>query len=312
MAPLQHSSDKKRPNTGVSPSSKKNRHVEHTDTDVMLAVLADAGCTLCNQGPPVLAATDTHNLQRRLALRFQAEAPLLDKFLAGLTTYIQDPHNLRRILICTSDSATVEGLSYSESIARVLLLVAPLQTRICNILLEKLPEHFNGDSSSLKQDIPRLILNQFRWLDYLVDGEALTSKLLEVLSICPLSLKKEIISFLPDIIGDQNNHMVVSSLEQMLQEDLDLIVPILDAFSNLNLEDELFEQCCKQRLKCYDTVFWARVRHAKKVKKTGCNTRIDSNPIIPLYERKGISLSSEGTSSSSSMGRTGIVISWKA
>ncbi|KAH9288486.1 hypothetical protein KI387_032603 [Taxus chinensis] len=260
MVNLQRNSAKKRPSDGgagvssspaaaagaassSSPVKKTSRRVEQTDTDIMLALLAEAGCTLlCGEKAPVLSRVETQNLQRRLELRFRSEPALIDKFLAGLSSYIEDLNNLTRILECISDSGTSDALSYSDSIARVLLLVTPLQTQFYDILLEKLPEHFNEDSCSLKQDIPRLILNQFRWLDFLVDTESSTRKLLDVLSICPLPLKKEIISFLPDIIGDQSNGMVVSSLEQMLQEDMDLIVPILDAFSNINLEDELFEQ----------------------------------------------------------------------
>lgn len=115
------------------------------------------------------------------------------------------------------------------------------------MLLEKLPEYFDVDpvdchSSSLDEDVARLIINHFRWLDFLVDSKVFTDKLLQVLSICPLHLKKEIIGSLPDIIGDQNNKAVVDSLEQMLQEDSSVIVPVLDSFSNLKLDDQLQEQ----------------------------------------------------------------------
>jgi Fanconi anemia group D2 protein len=75
-----------------------------------------------------------------------------------------------------------------------------------------------------------------------VDAERFTDKLLQVLCICPLHLKKEIIGSLPEIIGDQNNMIVVDSLEKMLHEDHSIIVPILDSFSNLNLDDQLQEK----------------------------------------------------------------------
>jgi Fanconi anemia group D2 protein len=66
---------------------------------------------------------------------------------------------------------------------------------------------------------------------------------LQVVSICPLYLKKEIIGSLPEIIGDQSsNNAVVDSLDQMLQEDSEIIVPVLDAFSNLNLDEMMQEQ----------------------------------------------------------------------
>lgn len=144
------------------------------------------------------------------------------------------------------------GTSRSEGLVRVLLLVPSIQLDLQRMLLEKLPEYFDADpvsgfgpSCSLRfdEDVARLILNQLRWLDFLVDSEAFTEKLLEVLSICPLHLKKEIIGSLPEIIGDQNNNTVINSLEQMLQNDSNaIIVPVLDCISNLNLDDQLLEK----------------------------------------------------------------------
>ena len=65
---------------------------------------------------------------------------------------------------------------------------------------------------------------------------------MQVLLICPPNLKKEIIGSLPEIIGDQNNKTLVDCLEQMLQEDSAIIVPVLDSLSNLNLDEQLQEQ----------------------------------------------------------------------
>lgn len=116
------------------------------------------------------------------------------------------------------------------------------------MLLEKLPEYFDvyseqsGRSLSLEDDVARLIVNHFRWLDFIVDSNAFSDKLMQLLSVCPLHLKKEIIGSLPEIIGDQNNKYVVESLEQMLQEDSAIVVPVLDSFSNLTLDDQLQEQ----------------------------------------------------------------------
>jgi len=71
--------------------------------------------------------------------------------------------------------------------------------------------------SEIHDPVRRLILSQFRWLNFLVDSKSLTEKLLEVLTICPLALKKEIISFLPEVIVDADHEMVMQALEQMLQ-----------------------------------------------------------------------------------------------
>lgn len=73
---------------------------------------------------------------------------------------------------------------------------------------------------------------------------------MQVLSICPLHLKKEIIGSLPEMIGEQNYDTVVNSLEQMLQEDTAIIVPVLDSLSNLHLDDQL-----KDQVTCFGLVF---------------------------------------------------------
>lgn len=131
-----------------------------------------------------------------------------------------------------------------ETLVRNLLLVPPIQLDLQETLLEKLPEYFDDVVSgcSLEEDVARLIINHFRWLDFIVSPDVFTDKLMEVLSICPPHLKKEIVGSLPEIIGDHISRAVVDSLEKMLQEDSSVVVPVLDSFSNLNLDDQLQEQ----------------------------------------------------------------------
>jgi Fanconi anemia group D2 protein len=68
---------------------------------------------------------------------------------------------------------------------------------------------------SHSQDIPRLIISQLRWLDYIVNPKALAQKLMEILPVTHLSLQKEIIMAIPEIIadaeqevGEKNNHNI--------------------------------------------------------------------------------------------------------
>ncbi|KAK8289748.1 hypothetical protein V6Z12_D07G213000 [Gossypium hirsutum] len=169
-------------------------------------------------------------------------------------------YKLNAFRVLMSSNGSNFGPARSESLVRHLLLVAPIQLDLQIMLLEKLPEYFDvvpGDSQtslSLEDDVSRLIINQFRWLDFVVDPSSFIDKLLQVLSICPLHLKKEIIGSLPEIIGDQNNKTVIDSLEQMLHEDPSVIVPVLDSFSNLNLDDQLQEQVITIALSCIRTI----------------------------------------------------------
>ncbi|PPS08117.1 hypothetical protein GOBAR_AA12530 [Gossypium barbadense] len=174
----------------------------------MVSILAEDGCTLVNPlGPPSLPS-DPYKLRRQLSRLFSSTDDR-SVFLSGFSSYIQSSSNLRRVLMSSNGSNF--GPARSESLVRHLLLVAPIQLDLQIMLLEKLPEYFDvvpGDSQtslSLEDDVSRLIINQFRWLDFVVDPSSFTDKLLQVLSICPLHFKKEIIGSLPEIIGDQNN-----------------------------------------------------------------------------------------------------------
>ncbi|KAL5581637.1 hypothetical protein UlMin_014079 [Ulmus minor] len=228
--------------------------------DEMVKILAEAGCTLINPSGPPCVPSDPHKFRRQLQhlFSFSDNAPVLrSNFLAGLSSYILSQKNFRRILAPSKS----EGFgSSSESLVRHLLLVPSLQIDLQNMLLEKLPEYFHvypecsGTSLSLEDDVARLIINHFRWLDFIVDPNAFTDKLMQVLSICPLHLKKEIIGSLPEIIGDQNNKTVISSLEQMLEDDSAIVVPVLDSFSNLHLDDQLQEQVITIALSCIRTI----------------------------------------------------------
>ncbi|XP_020599802.1 Fanconi anemia group D2 protein homolog isoform X2 [Phalaenopsis equestris] len=239
---------------------------EDPDMRMMVSLLAEAGCTLRVSGdaPPSLPS-NPHKFRRHIESRLTtAEDPsILPRFLSGFASYIQDPQNLRRVLIPASHDGGCS--TWGESLTRVLLLVAPIQPQMLNMLLEKLPEHFIDVAAqagrSLKDDIARLIVNQLRWLDFLVDSGVFAEKLMEALSISPPELKKEIIGSLPEIIGDKSHATVVAALEKILMEDSEVIVPVLDSFTALNLDEQLQEQVVTIALSHIRTVDVGHIAH---------------------------------------------------
>ncbi|KAK9086005.1 hypothetical protein Sjap_026416 [Stephania japonica] len=212
----------------------------------MISILAESGCTLLNPNAPPTLPTDPHNFRRRLDSLF-SNPSLLSDFLSGFDAFTRSPRCLRRLLLPSPPSR--------HSLVRLLLLVPPLQFHLQLLLLQKLPEHFQTDSlDDDDDDVARLILTQFRWLDFVVDSDGFVGKLIEVISICPFSLKKEIIGSLPEMIADQSNGIVVHSLLGLLEEDSEIVVPVLDALSNLNLDDQQQEQVVTVALSCIRTV----------------------------------------------------------
>lgn len=228
----------------ISPTAKEirqNRRGGEDDCD------DSSGSWLNPYGPPCLPSdfhafrchlsNHTHTFNLRVIFVGQyfstrvAKSKLIFNFVTGLF------HISCRVL---SSSSTTKR---NETLVRNLLLVSPIQLDLQEMLLEKLPEYFDiVQGCSLEEDVARLIINHFRWLDFIVNPDVFTDKLMQVLSICPLHLKKEIIGSLPEIIADHSCKAVVDSLEKMLQEDSAVVVPVLDSFSNLKLDDQLQEQ----------------------------------------------------------------------
>ncbi|WCJ28680.1 hypothetical protein M5689_010363 [Euphorbia peplus] len=227
--------------------------------DKFVSILADAGCTLINPSGPPCLPSDPLKLRSYLDRLFSASSDgdlLRSQFLAGLSAYINSSQNLRRLLVSSNQYVR------TESLMRHLLLVPSIQLDVQILLLEKIPEYFDvSPESSLEDDAARLIINQFRWLDFVVDSCAFCDKLMQVLSISPLALKKEIIGSLPEIIGDPNTKVVVDYLGQMLQEDSSIIMPVLDCFSNLHLEDVLQEQVTTIAISFIRTIDGENVPH---------------------------------------------------
>lgn len=61
---------------------------------------------------------------------------------------------------------------------------------------------WRGSGGNYGDSLPRQLLAQLRWLDNVVAGQRLTEKLCEALQACPLYLRREIITALPEIIDD--------------------------------------------------------------------------------------------------------------
>jgi len=140
---------------------------------------------------------------------------VIDDFLEGLQEQLDDAGRFRLSLLPVSMSEDTEGYGGSqESLIRMLLGVDILQPKIANMLLEKLPEFTEDDGNDGVDDfnIPRLILNQFRWLDFIVQSKELTEKMLEMVSITSLDIQREIITCIPEVLDDSEHTEVARKL----------------------------------------------------------------------------------------------------
>uniref|UniRef100_A0A670HZN1 FA complementation group D2 n=1 Tax=Podarcis muralis TaxID=64176 RepID=A0A670HZN1_PODMU len=91
-------------------------------------------------------------------------------------------------------------------------------------------------------NLPRLIVNQLKWLDRIADSKDLVQKLMQMICVSPPPIQHDIITSLPEILEDSQHSEIARELSSLLKEKTELSVPILDALSSLNLDVGLLSE----------------------------------------------------------------------
>uniref|UniRef100_A0A670Z0W4 FA complementation group D2 n=1 Tax=Pseudonaja textilis TaxID=8673 RepID=A0A670Z0W4_PSETE len=103
---------------------------------------------------------------------------------------------------------------------------------VIKLLFEKLPEFFQESVGSDGLNLPRLIVNQLKWLDRIVDNKDLVSMIMQMVSVSPPSIQHDIITSLPEILEDSQHSEIIrlsvmSSVSAVKVEDLPIIVKFI-------------------------------------------------------------------------------------
>ncbi|XP_010784619.1 Fanconi anemia group D2 protein [Notothenia coriiceps] len=237
---------KKSRSTGRQP---KEPAPEETNESVFGVFLREAGVTLKQGGTSNEIAVDQVVFQKRIKKQLQKSPRypgIVQEFTAGLESHIEEPERFRNCLLpCVprlsdGDSSCVS--SFQESLLRMLLGIEILQTPIINTLIEKIPEFMLDGAGDGGLSIPHIIINQLKWLDRVVDSKELAVKLMELVSVAPVEVQRDIITSLPEILDDTQHNDIARELNSLLQENTQLTVPILDALSSLNLSTSLLTE----------------------------------------------------------------------
>lgn len=302
-------------------------------------VLAAAGLRFQGSGPDVLdegvSAAAVHRAVEA-HLGDDPNSPELTRFLDGLATHMESATRLRISLqapvsaAASADHAEAVDVRQSDSLMRMLLCVDVVQIQVANLLLQKLSEFALGADTGASQmdsaaaaypggggNLPKLVLNQLRWLPNVVDAkvspfpclppsprrllchselpslhcvlpravswpcahpaashpvptanhpllspplpnartrcdahccrptgitQGLAQSMIEMASVTPEDVQREIIGTLPEVVDDRGSDEVVQQLQQLMQAEPKMTVPILDALSNLTMAaDQLSE-----------------------------------------------------------------------
>uniref|UniRef100_A0A7N8YIQ7 FA complementation group D2 n=1 Tax=Mastacembelus armatus TaxID=205130 RepID=A0A7N8YIQ7_9TELE len=200
----------------------KEAAAEETSQSVFAVFLREAGVTLKQGGASNEIATITE------------ESQVIQEFIAGLETHMEDPERFRNCLLPCYCAKSVHIQASHSSISMIFFL--PFYFSKCHLVLFP---HSTGDGGL---SIPRIIINQLKWLDRIVDSKELAAKLMELVSVAPVDVQRDIITSLPEILEDSQHNDVAGELNSLLQENTQLTVPILDALSSLSLSASLLTE----------------------------------------------------------------------
>eukprot|EP00899_Mesostigma_viride_P005633 jgi/Mesvir1/15070/Mv14717-RA.1 len=216
-----------------------------TPMDSFLSLLASGGCTVADS---CSFSEDPRSLGRHLCSKLSPSRGLADSFLRCFEAHFSLEKEIHSLL------TPIRGPNVpSDSVVRVMLGVPCIQSQVINILLEKLPELLaDEDSRNLQAtSLPQLIISQLRWLEFVEEPAALTSKLLDMLPLCPPDLRNDLLSLLPDITPVDQHAAVVESLLALLQQDpVASTAPVLDALAQLCPERELLANAVAAGMGC--------------------------------------------------------------
>ncbi|KAM4653984.1 Fanconi anemia group D2 protein isoform 3-T3 [Amazona ochrocephala] len=193
-------------------------------------------------------AVDQTTFQKKLCLALEKHPTypgVVKQFISGLESHIKDRNQFKNCLLPCAPTQT-EGSrtrhSYCDSLIKLLLGIKILQPAVITLLLEKIPEFFFDIVGTFGTDFPQLIINQFKWLDKLLDSQDLVKKLMQLVSDSPVPIQHDIITSLPEILEDSQQSEVARELSCLLKQGRRLTVPILDALSHLDLDAGLMAE----------------------------------------------------------------------
>ena len=170
---------------GHANQTTEPRSTKAADETEVLPQLKEAGVAFSADGSYQLT-TDSFKFREHLK-RTMKRNDARDELIQGLADSWEDVSSLRQALSpmrMPAGAATAAGDGVKDSLVRMLLQVDPLQTELANMLFEKLGElQADMDTDGNSMPLPRLIISQFRWLEHVVDGEALINAVSQTLQV---------------------------------------------------------------------------------------------------------------------------------
>uniref|UniRef100_A0A6I8NVL2 FA complementation group D2 n=1 Tax=Ornithorhynchus anatinus TaxID=9258 RepID=A0A6I8NVL2_ORNAN len=215
------------------------------DDTVFVQLLKAAGILLKVGGKQNELVVEQVIFQKKLFQELKKHAlypRVIEEFVSGLESYIEDRDCFRNCLQACECLHTEETSLFTpcyKSVIKLLLGIDILQPAVIKLLFEKFPQFMLERSGSDEMGIPQLIINQFKWIDRIVDGKDFNTKILQLVSIVPLALQHDIITSLPEILEDSQRGDMAKELCVLMKQNIALTIPVLDVLPSLYLGPEL-------------------------------------------------------------------------
>ncbi|XP_045505398.1 Fanconi anemia group D2 protein [Colias croceus] len=214
-------------------------------------VLEESGLILSSPPEKCIASQETVHIIRNIKKNLQKHINYpcnVSEFFTDLQKECNDLNVFKHYLypnIVRTSSENGE-LVINDSVIKILLNIPILQVKLIDHIFEKAID-LAADSKC--GPWIQMILKSFSTLDNLTDSEKISTNLINLLDIASEKMVRlEIITAIPDIIGDQEHDNIATEMSRILSEDHDLIPAILDCLSYLCLSDDQYEQLQRKTL----------------------------------------------------------------
>ena len=160
-----------------------------------------------------------------------------------------DDKLLKELLQYTISDSTISNNTNNNnnnSIIRILVTIDKIQNSIIEIILQQLPQcginEFEEMNKNYNESNSKLIINRIRWLDHLVDSIKVKDFIIQIIPLCNSTIQQEIIVTLPEIVDDSVHESLVNNLIEFVEQDSNLLIPIIESISNFNLSNNTLDK----------------------------------------------------------------------
>lgn len=231
---------------GIVTVSQSKRLKTGASNSYLRRTLQESGLTLKHFPDKCIASQETIHIVRNIKknLSKHLEFPInVSELYSDFEKECKNAEVLKHYLfpnIVRVAEDNPEEFPINDSVMKILLSVPILQNKLIDFIFEKAI-----DLAAESKCAPwiQMILKNLSSLDSIVDSDKISSNLVNLLDIASEKMVKlEIITAIPDIVGDQEHNNIAVEMSRFLSEDQDLIPAILDCLTYLCLSDDQYEQ----------------------------------------------------------------------